>query len=84
MRSVFKHVNSGGSFGARSLCQEIGVADADRIARLEVFWPTSGRRDVFEDLPVDHRYTVVEGSEVLGRLALAPPGASSVVLEGDD
>ena len=52
-RSVYKWVNSGGSFGANPLRQHLGVGKAERIDRLEVFWPTSGRRQQFEDVPVD-------------------------------
>ena len=62
-RAVYAHVSSGGSFGASSLEQEIGLGQADRILSMEVFWPTSGIRQVFEDVPVDIRIEVREGEE---------------------
>ncbi len=38
-----------------------GLADAERIESLEVRWP-SGREERWEDLPVDRRLTLTEGS----------------------
>ena len=52
-RSVYKWVDSGGSFGANPLRQQLGIGKAETIDRLEVFWPTSGRSQHFENVPVD-------------------------------
>ena len=62
-RAVYARVNSGGSFGASSLEQEMGLGQADRILSMEVFWPTSGIRQVFDDLPLDTRIEVREGEK---------------------
>ena len=62
-RSVYTHVSSGGSFGASSLEQEMGLGQADRILSMEVFWPTSGIRQVFDDPPLDTRIEVREGEK---------------------
>ena len=62
-RSVYRHVNSGGSFGANPLRQSIGLGSAERVERLEVYWPTSDTTQVFEDVAVDQRLTIVEGSD---------------------
>ena len=62
-RQVHARVTSGGSFGASSLEQEIGLGRAERIVSLEVFWPTSGTRQVFHDVPLDTRIQVREGDE---------------------
>jgi hypothetical protein len=59
-RSIYRHVNSGGSFGANPFMQTIGLGKADRVERIEVFWPTTGRTQVLEDLPVDHLVRIVE------------------------
>jgi hypothetical protein len=59
-RSVYRHVNSGGSFGCNPLRQTIGLGKADRLVRLEIFWPTTGRTQVFEDVPMDQIIWVVE------------------------
>jgi hypothetical protein len=39
-----------------------GLGEESRVASLEVIWP-SGRRQLFHDLPADHRYTLTEPSE---------------------
>ena len=62
-RAVYAQVNSGGSFGASSLEQEMGLGQADRVLSMEVFWPTSGIRQVFDDLPLDTRIEVREGAK---------------------
>lgn len=60
-RSIYRHVNSGGSFGANPLRQTIGLGKAARIETLEVFWPTTGLTQHFTDLPVDQIIQIVEG-----------------------
>ena len=62
-RAVYAHVNSGGSFGASSLEQEIGLGRTRRIISLEVYWPTSGTRQVFHDVPLDSFIEVREGDD---------------------
>ncbi len=58
--TVYRHVNSGSSFGANPLQQTIGLGQATRVARLEVFWPTSGTTQVFRDLAVDQAIAITE------------------------
>ena len=60
-RSIYRHVNSGGSFGANPLRQTIGLGKAARIETLEVFWPTTGLTQQFTDLPADQIIQIVEG-----------------------
>jgi hypothetical protein len=59
-RAIYRHVTSGSSFGANALQQTIGVGKADRIATLEVYWPTSRTTQVFRDVPVDQAIEVTE------------------------
>ena len=47
-RSIHAVVGSGGSFGASSLQQEIGLGDATAIRAVEVWWPASGTRQRVE------------------------------------
>ena len=61
-QSIFKHVNSGGSFGANPLRQTIGLGSAPGIDLLEVYWPTSGLTDTFRDVAVDQFIQITEGS----------------------
>ena len=72
-RSVYRHVNSGGTFGANPLRQEIGLGKAERIELLEVYWPTSDTTQTFRNVPLDRVLEVTEGEgtfrvlEVSGR-----------------
>ncbi len=63
VRTVYRHVGSGGSFGANPLEQHVGLGKAERIVRLVVTWPTTGKEQVFEDLPLDRRVVITEGSD---------------------
>ena len=59
-RTVYARVSSGGSFGASTLEQEIGLGQAQRIISMEVYWPTSGILQVFDEVPLDTRFEVRE------------------------
>ena len=61
MRTIFRWVNSGGSFGANPLRQDIGLGMADEIERLEVFWPTTGQFQHWTEVPSNAAYDIVEG-----------------------
>ena len=63
-RSIYRHVNSGGTFGANPLRQTIGIGKASRIELLEVFWPTTGATQTFSDLPVDQIIQIIEGEDL--------------------
>ena len=69
-RSIYKHVNSGGSFGANPLRQAIGLGKAERIERIEVFWPTTGRTQTIADVPLDCFVHIVEGTRGFTMLPL--------------
>ncbi len=64
-RSIYVTVGSGGSFGDNSLQQEIGLGDATAIRKIEVWWPASGRRDVYKGIAPDRIYDAREGSAQL-------------------
>jgi tetratricopeptide (TPR) repeat protein len=49
-RSIYRTVGSGGSFGASPFEQHIGLGKSARILSLDIFWPSSGTRQVFTDL----------------------------------
>jgi len=69
-RWIYKHVNSGGSFGSNPLRQTIGLGGAERIDRLEVHWPTTGLTQTFVDLEVDRFIEIVEGADRVEALDL--------------
>lgn len=57
-------VSSGGSFGASSLQQEIGLGQATAIDSLSIRWPGSGTSQVFTNLPIDVLLDIEEGNPV--------------------
>ncbi len=61
-REIFRHVNSGGSFGANPLRQTLGIGHATRIDRLEVRWPKSGKTQTFANVATDRIVRIVEGA----------------------
>ena len=71
-RSVYRHVNSGGSFGCNPLRQTLGLGKANSIRKLEIFWPTTGQTQVFEDVPVNQTMRITEGSKVYEQVHLEP------------
>ena len=60
-RSIYRYVNSGGTFGGNPLRQTLGLGRATRIEVLEIFWPTTGLTQTFTDVPVDQVIRIVEG-----------------------
>jgi hypothetical protein len=55
-----REVTTGGSFGSNSLIQHVGLGRATRVESLEVFWPASGTRQIFRDVPLDASIEVRE------------------------
>lgn len=50
-RSVYRDVNSGGSFGSNPLMQHIGIGTASKIDRLEIIWPADHKLQSFTNIP---------------------------------
>ncbi|HYP17124.1 MAG TPA: CRTAC1 family protein [Opitutus sp.] len=63
-RTLHRVVGSGGSFGSAPFRQEIGLADATSIVRVEIFWPATGQTQVLTGLEPDRRYHIREDSTV--------------------
>ncbi len=63
-RSVYRDVNSGGSFGSNPLDQHIGVGKATVIEKLEITWPVTGKIQVYTNLPVDEHIKITEGNGI--------------------
>jgi len=70
IRSIYKWVNSGGSFGCKPLRQEIGLGSATEIASLQIYWPRSDRTQTFQKVPVNQYLEVVEGDADYRQLPL--------------
>ena len=75
LRTVYNVVGSGGSFGASSLQQEIGLGAADAIDFVEIRWPASGTTQTFENVPLDTVIEIVEGEDRYTVIDHVPSGA---------
>src|SRR5581483_8267760 len=62
LRTVYRVVGGAGSFGSRPLREEIGLAGARSVKRLEVVWPATGKIQTFRDLPTDRFVRITEGA----------------------
>jgi len=62
-RTVYRDVNSGGSFGASPLRQEIGISKAKMIDELIIKWPTTGIVQVFKNVSPCQFLRIREGSD---------------------
>lgn len=63
-REMVRTVSSGGSFGAASLRQEIGLGDARALEEVKIFWPATGDTQVVKGLEVDRTYVIREREEL--------------------
>ncbi|WP_162051767.1 CRTAC1 family protein [Pontibacter pamirensis] len=61
-RTLYRDINSGGSFGASPLRAEIGLGMASKIDKMEVTWPGSNRTQVFENITANQFIQITEGS----------------------
>jgi hypothetical protein len=71
-QTIYRWVNSGGSFGCNPLRQQIGVGKAVRVKRLEVYWPTSDQTQSFDDVPVNCIVRITEGADEYVETILRP------------
>lgn len=62
-REIHRTVNSGGSFGANPLRQHIGLGPAGTIARVEVWWPTTGITNRIRAFEPGRHYEIEEGKD---------------------
>jgi hypothetical protein len=68
-QTIHRTVGTGGSFGANPLRQEIGLGQAEGIERLEVFWPVTGKTNVYENVMIDQFVQLREGDSKLTPLS---------------
>lgn len=61
IRSVYCDVNSGGSFGASPLRQEIGIGNASIIDKIEIQWHPKQTIQIFENIEPRHFLKIREG-----------------------
>ncbi len=65
MRSIYRRVGGGSSYGGNSLVELIGLGDATEVASLTINWPSSGVSQTFHGLEADRTVEITEGSDAL-------------------
>jgi hypothetical protein len=70
--TIHRHISTGSSWGANPFQQTIGLAKFDRVAVLEIHWPTSGTTQVFHDIPADQAIEVTEQTDTIRPLNWKP------------
>ena len=68
-REIHRAVGSVSSFGGSPRRQEIGLGNATSIRRIEVWWPRSDTRQVFQDVSMDGLIRIEERA---GEVELLP------------
>ena len=59
-RSIYKWVNSGGSFGAKPFLQHIGLGAAESIRAVHIRWPGQVSEQTLADLEMDRHYDIIQ------------------------
>jgi len=77
-RSIYRDVNSGGSFGANPLRQTLGLGASARIETLSIFWPTTGVTQTFKGVPADRTIQIVEGASTYSTVSLKKLSLGSI------
>lgn len=72
VRSIYRTVSSGGSFGASPLTQHIGLGKSARILTLEVDWPASNSKQTFTDVATDQFLEIKEFAKDYTKLERRP------------
>ena len=84
-RSIYRTVNSGGSFGGNPLRQHIGIGAAEKIELIEVSWPTSNSVQEFRNVAIDQFIEITEGKSNFRQLpykSFQMPKSSSMIYQG--
>jgi hypothetical protein len=71
-RSVYRDVNSGGSFGASPLRREIGIGQATVIDEIEIQWHGSKTVQKFTNINPNQFIRITEGDRALKQLPHQP------------
>jgi hypothetical protein len=70
-RTIYRDVNSGGSFGASPLRKEIGIGRAEIIDEIEIQWHP-GSKQIFKNIKPNRFLRIREGNDVIEEISLRP------------
>ncbi len=82
-RHVYRTVGYGSSFGGNPLRQHIGIGRAERVERVEIFWPVSRTTQVFTDLPIGRIFRIREGASKAAAVSLRTFAFDTIPMEKD-
>jgi hypothetical protein len=71
-RHIFRTINSGGTFGADPFRAEIGIGTAESIETVNISWPGSENTQSFLNMPINNRYTIIEGDSIPRKMIMRP------------
>jgi len=72
VRSIYRTVGSGGSFGANPMEQHIGLGKSASILNLEIWWPTSNTRQSFPHVGKNQFIEIKEFEKTYAKLDRKP------------
>jgi len=72
IRSIYRTVGSGGSFGASPLQQHVGLGKDARILDIEIWWPTSNTRQHFANVAKNQFLEITEFAQEYAKLDRKP------------
>ena len=67
-RSVYRILNSGGSFGASALRMEIGIGQANVIDKIEITWPKTQKKQAFKNIKPNQYLKIIEGENDFSKI----------------
>lgn len=70
LRSVYRDVNAGGSFGSNPLSQHIGIGQAAIVESIEIKWPASNTTQLFSNITPGQYLKIKEGANSIETIQL--------------
>ncbi len=70
LRSIYRTVGSGGSFGANPFRLEVGLGEAEEVRSVRIDWPATGKSQSFENLKANRAWHIIEDRESIAPLEL--------------
>ena len=69
-RTIYRDVNSGGSFGSSPLRREIGIGQSDTIDELTITWAGNNTTQTFKNISSNQCIKIAEGKDAIEHVVL--------------